>query len=66
VVATGRDPESVGEPVLVVGRVAEALGDVDIDPAEGVDDSDEPTEVDRGVMVDPQAEERARAPIRTS
>ena len=34
VVAAGGDREAVREAVLVVGRVAEAVGDVDVDPAE--------------------------------
>ena len=47
------------EPEPVVGRVGEALGHVDVDPADRVDHLDEAVEVKAGVVVDRDAEERA-------
>ena len=58
-VPAGRDREAAREAVFVVGRVAEAGGDVDVDAAERVDDADEPAEVDLGEVVDLEVEERA-------
>ena len=52
-----RDREPAGEAVFVVGRVAEGAGDVDVDPADGVDDPDEAAQVHRRVVRDVEAEQ---------
>ena len=62
-VAAGGDREAALEAAVRVGRVAEAVGDVDIDAAESVDDRDEAGQVDDGVIVDAQAEERAQGAL---
>src|SRR5439155_12758927 len=49
-VAPGADGEAIRVAVLVIGRIAEPLRDIDVDPAEGVDDAHEAAEVDGRVM----------------
>ncbi len=49
----------LADVIAVIARVGETVGDVDVDPADGVDHLDEAAEVDPCVVVDRDAEQRA-------
>ena len=59
-VAPGGDrPAAALEPVAVVRRVREALDDVDVDAADGIDHPDEAPELELGVVLDVDPEQGA-------